>query len=71
MKKRILSFLCAAAMAISAAVVPVSESGAVFEPGIFASAATSGKCGNNVYWELSNGTLTISRTGSMYYYDED
>lgn len=32
-----------------------------------ATAATNGKCGDNVYWELdSNGTLNISGTGEMW-----
>lgn len=34
------------------------------EPGS-ASAATSGKCGENVTWSLNNGTMTISGTGEM------
>ena len=37
---------------------------------ITANAATSGQCGDNVYWTLDdNGTLTISGTGAMYDYD--
>ena len=28
-------------------------------------ASTSGSCGENVRWELNNGTLTISGSGSM------
>lgn len=31
--------------------------------------AQSGTCGANLTWSLSNGTLTISGTGSMYNYD--
>ena len=31
---------------------------------------TSGTCGENLKWELDNGTLTISGTGRMYSYDE-
>ena len=34
-----------------------------------ASSATSGKCGYNLTWNLSNGVLTISGTGNMYNYD--
>ncbi len=32
---------------------------------LFASAATSGTCGENLTWSLSSGTLTISGTGAM------
>lgn len=31
-------------------------------------AETSGQCGENVYWRLENGTLTISGTGAMWDY---
>lgn len=31
-----------------------------------ASAATSGICGDDAYWSLYNGTLTISGRGRMY-----
>ena len=33
-----------------------------------ASSATSGKCGDNLTWNLSNGVLTISGTGDMHNY---
>lgn len=59
MKKRILSLVVAMCMLIGC--MP-----------IVASAATSGQCGNNVYWELdNNGTLTISGTGDMWDYSFD
>lgn len=31
-------------------------------------AASSGKCGDNVYYSLNNGVLTISGSGNMYDY---
>ncbi len=31
--------------------------------------AASGQCGRNVYWDLTDGTLTISGNGAMYDYD--
>ena len=31
----------------------------------------SGKCGNNLNWSLSNGTLCISGTGEMYDYENE
>ena len=31
--------------------------------------ASSGKCGNSVYWSLDGGTLTISGNGEMWNYD--
>jgi glucan-binding YG repeat protein len=33
-------------------------------------AATSGRCGNNLTWKYSSGTLAISGTGAMWEYDE-
>lgn len=52
--KRSLGFLLALCLVLS--MIPVT-----------ASAATSGKCGRNLTWNLSsNGTLTISGTGEMY-----
>ena len=37
--------------------------------GVFsASAQTSGQCGNNLYWTLSDSTLTITGFGAMYDY---
>lgn len=37
-------------------------------PGTAWGAATSGKCGDNVTWSYSNGTLTIQGTGTMENY---
>ncbi len=33
--------------------------------------ATSGKCGDNLYWEYANKALTITGTGAMYDYEAD
>ena len=56
MKKRGMSLLLAFCMLMSMfTALPIT-----------ASAATSGQCGDNVYWTLDdNGTLTISGTGEM------
>ena len=41
-----------------------------FAPEVNAAVVKSGKCGDNVNWELDDvGTLTISGTGDMYDYD--
>ena len=41
-------------------------------PGTALAAETSGTCGDNLAWSLSDGTLTIQGTGSMDdYYDDD
>ena len=53
MMKRVLSFVLS--LALLAAMVPFSLS--------VSAAEYSGKCGNNVYWEIENGVLTISGTG--------
>ena len=57
MKKRMMSVLLTLCMLISIiSAVPIT-----------ASAATSGKCGDNLTWTLdNNGTLTISGTGDMW-----
>ncbi len=59
MKKRILSIILTVCMIMSAfAAMSVT-----------ASAAESGKCGDNLTWTLNDeGTLTISGTGGMYGY---
>ena len=59
MKKRGLSLLLALCMLLSVfSALPIT-----------ASAASSGQCGDNVYWTLDdNGTLTISGTGDMWDY---
>ena len=56
MKKRMMSVLLMLCMLVSIiSAVPIT-----------ASAATSGKCGDNLTWTLdNNGTLTISGTGDM------
>ena len=36
---------------------------------VSAEAATSGKCGKNLKWSYSKGTLTISGSGAMYNYE--
>ena len=36
----------------------------------FVSALPSGTCGQNLYWELDEGTLTIEGTGAMYDFDD-
>ena len=63
MLKRILSFVLSLALLV--AMVPFSLS--------VSAADYSGKCGNNVYWEIEDGVLTISGTGKMtdymYYFN--
>ena len=56
--KKLLSFLLAAVVLMSASVVCAGA----------ATAATSGKCGDGVNWSYKNATLTISGTGAMYDY---
>ena len=56
--KKLVSIILAAAVLLSMAVGFT----------VSASAATSGKCGDNVSWSYSNGTLTISGSGAMYDY---
>ena len=67
MKKKVLSGLLAIAMVFgSAAALPQGVFDTV--PTITASAvssATSGTCGENLTWTLSDGVLTISGTGAM------
>ena len=38
---------------------------------VYATDITDGKCGNNVNWSYSDGTLTISGEGMMYDYRYD
>ena len=54
MKRKILSVTIILTMLLST-LIPLSVS-----------AATSGKCGDNVNWTLSNGVLTLSGYGEMY-----
>ena len=58
MKKRLLSILLVMCMVLS--LLPGTALGAVVP--------TSGKCGNNLTWSYSDGTLTIEGTGNMYNY---
>ena len=75
MKKRIVSALMAFALLFgSTAALP--ESVVTDSTSITASAEvntdTSGKCGENVNWSLSDdGVLTISGTGAMFYIYND
>ena len=56
--KKILSLVLAAALVLS--VIPVQAS------------AAEGSCGDDAYWSLEDGTLTIWGTGGMYdYYGND
>ena len=60
MKKKLIAWLLVICMAIS--LLPAAA--------LADTAATSGKCGDNVTWTLSDdGTLTISGKGAMYDYD--
>lgn len=34
-------------------------------------ATTTGQCGDNLFWEYNNGTLTITGTGAMYDFSDD
>ncbi len=70
MKKRIVSIIVSVCMVI--ACFSFLPQGVVQQDfAISASAATSGKCGANVYWTLNNGTLTIKGTGTMYNVTQD
>lgn len=57
MKKRLLALFLALVMAV--VLLPTAA---------LAADATSGTCGENATWTLSNGTLTISGTGAMKQY---
>ena len=70
MKKRILSLVISACMVFACfSILPQSAMPQSFA--LSASAATSGKCGANLYWTLNNGTLTIKGTGTMYNFTQD
>ena len=73
MKKKVLSGLLALALVFSsAAALPQGVFDTV--PTITASAvssATSGTCGENLTWTLSDGVLTISGTGAMTNYKDN
>ena len=62
MKKFIKRFI--SVLLVLTMLIPISLS-----TGLISSAATSGKCGDNLTWVLdSYGTLTISGTGPMWDY---
>ena len=74
MLKRVLAFIICAAMCI----VPMTDASAAFSSEITltetleTASASSGDCGDNARWELSSdGTLTISGSGSTYNYALD
>lgn len=52
-------FTCLLSFVMAFSMLPAMGSAAATNP-------TSGKCGDNVNWSLSNGTLTVSGTGPMY-----
>lgn len=67
MKKRLFKTVVAGLLAAVMIAAPIGNVLAPYSPVEIAYAATSGKCGDKVTWELSNdGTLTISGTGDMY-----
>jgi len=67
--KKLLSIALAGLMCVtSASYVPVTAADVTFDYSAVESlnAATSGQCGDNLTWDLSGGTLTISGSGEMY-----
>ncbi len=69
MFKRTISLLLGAALGITMTISPMSANAELDMPQLAADSvntATSGKCGENLTWELSGGTLTISGSGDMY-----
>lgn len=66
--KKLLSIALAGLMCVtSASYVPVTAADVTFDYSAVESlnAATSGQCGDNLTWNLSGGTLTISGSGDM------
>lgn len=61
MKKRLLSIALVLCMLVSLLPAPALADN---EP-------VGGSCGKSVTWALKDGTLTISGTGEMAYYDGD
>ena len=69
MKKRLLSLAMAVAMIFgSAAALPEGAFSQTASAAV--STATSGKCGENVYWSLEDGVVTIIGVGDMTCYDK-
>ena len=68
--KRSLSFLLAITIIFGSMYVGLSE---VDFSGLFAvraeAAENDDKCGTNIHWEISEGVLTLTGTGSMYDYE--
>lgn len=63
MKKRLLSIMLTLCMVIGLGIsVPMTAGAAT-------STATSGTCGDNLTWELIDGTFIVSGTGDMYDYE--
>ncbi len=58
--KKLLSIALSILMIVTVAPLGVLD--------LAASAATSGQCGDNAYWSISNNTLTISGSGRMWGY---
>ncbi len=72
MFKRTISLLLGAALGITMTISPMSANAELDMPQLAADSvntAASGKCGENLTWELSGGTLTISGSGDMYTWD--
>lgn len=68
--KRSLSFLLAITIIFGSVYVGISEVDFDSVFAVKAKAATSGNCGDRVYWSLSNnGVLTISGSGAMWDYN--
>ena len=65
--EKILAAFLVAVMILSAA--PLGGIGSVIVPKASAAGAT-GQCGDNAYWSLNDGVLTISGTGAMWNYYE-
>ena len=71
-KKRLLSLALAATMLFgSAAAMPQGVFDDVTSISVSAEGETSGQCGENVFWSLDDGVLTISGSGKMYDYNYD
>ena len=70
--KKLLSIALAGLMCVtSASYVPVTAADVTFDYSAVESlnTADSGQCGDNLTWNLSGGTLTISGSGDMYSWD--
>ena len=72
MFKRTISLLLGAALGITMTISPMSANAELEMPQLAVDSvntASSGKCGENLTWELNGGTLTISGSGDMYTWD--